>query len=478
MTTDPPNRDASQSAVTQYDVIILGSGQAGNPLAEALADKGKRTAMIERSAVGGTCINWGCTPTKTLVASAEFAYMARRAMEYGIKVGDVAIDMAAVRERKRAIVKQWREGSEKRLQKSQRVDLLYGEGSFIGPKQIRVRLNAGGEKVLSADLIVIDTGLRTSIPAIDGIETVPYLDNQSVMELDEVPEHLLVLGGGYIGLEFAQMFRRFGSRVTIIHNGKQLLTQEDSDIADEIANILREDGIDVLLEATTQSASAAAKSIRMTVKLKNESRELEGTHLLVAAGRRPNTDKLNLAVAGIATDDRGYIRVNDKLETSAPGVYSVGDVNGGPAFTHISYDDFRVLQTNLLEGGNRSVTGRLIPYCVFIDPQLGRIGLSENQARQQKKKVRIAKLPMSSVARANETGQTRGFMKALVDPDTDEILGATVLGADGGEIMSMIEIAMMGKLKYPALQSGIFAHPLFSESLNNLFSNFQDEEKK
>jgi pyruvate/2-oxoglutarate dehydrogenase complex dihydrolipoamide dehydrogenase (E3) component len=322
---------------------------------------------------------------------------------------------------------------------------------------------------------VIDTGLTANIPPIKGLASVPYLDNASVMELGEVPEHLLVLGGGYVGLEFAQMFRRFGSRVTIIQNGKQLLTREDSDIADAVTAILRDDGIEILLEAKTESAASVGKNVNLGVKVKGESRDLNGTHLLVATGRRPNTEKLNLPAAGIAMDDRGFVRVNDKLETSAPGVYAVGDVNGGPAFTHVSYDDFRVLQTNLLEGGNRGVAGRIYPYCVFIDPQLGRIGLSQNEARKQGRNVRVAKLPMTSVARANETGQTRGFMKALVDPQTDEILGAAVLGADGGEIMSMIQVAMMGKLKYTALQSGIFAHPLFAESLNNLFNRFERE---
>jgi pyruvate/2-oxoglutarate dehydrogenase complex dihydrolipoamide dehydrogenase (E3) component len=465
----------AKPAVTKYDAIILGSGQAGNPLASALSAKGKRTAMIERAAVGGTCVNYGCTPTKTLVASAEVAHMARRALEYGVTVGDVSVDMPVVRERKRGMVKKWREGSEKRLQEAKLVDLLYGEGSFVGPKQLRVRMNDGGERTLAGDLVVIDTGLTVNVPPIKGLASVPYLDNASVMELGEVPEHLLVLGGGYIGLEFAQMFRRFGSRVTVIQNGAQLLTAEDSDIANEVAAILREDGVEILLEAETQTAEVAGKRVRLTIKLKAVSRELEGTHLLVATGRRPNTDSLNLAAAGIATDKRGYIRVNDKLETSVPGVYAVGDVNGGPAFTHVSYDDFRVLQANLLEGGNHSVAGRLFPYCVFIDPQLGRIGLSEKQAGKQGRKVRVARLPMTSVARALETGQPRGFMKALVDPQTDQILGAAVLGADGGEVMSMIQVAMMGKLKYTALQNAIFAHPLFAESLNNLFSNFQRE---
>ena len=269
------------------------------------------------------------------------------------------------------------------------------------------------------------------------------------------------------------MFRRFGSRVTVIQKGKQLLATEDIDIADEIAKILREDGIDVLLETKTESVVSSRNGVRLIVTMNDQSRSLEGTQLLVATGRRPNTDKLNLQAAGVATDDRGYIRVNEKLETGVPGIYAVGDVKGGPAFTHVSYDDYRVLNANLLEGGNRSIAERMLPYCVFIDPQLGRIGLSETQAMKQGRKVRVAKLPMSSVARAIETGHTRGFMKALVDPHTEEILGAAILGEDGGEVMSMIQLAMMGKLKYTELQNAILAHPTLAESLNNLFSSFQ-----
>jgi pyruvate/2-oxoglutarate dehydrogenase complex dihydrolipoamide dehydrogenase (E3) component len=461
--------------ITHYDAIILGSGQGGNPFAVDLAAKGKRTAMIERAAVGGTCVNYGCTPTKTMVASAEIAYLARRGREYGINVGQVSVDMLAVRERKRGMVEAWRGRRENGLKRTERLDLIYGEGSFVGPKQLRIRLNDGGERMLTADLIVIDTGLRASPPPLKGLDSVPYMDNASVMELGEVPQHLLVLGGGYVGLEFAQMFQRFGSQVSIIQNGNQLLSMEDPDIADEVAGILREDGIEILLEAKTESVASLKQGVRLTVKVKGVSRNLEGTHLLVATGRRPNTEKLNLQAAGIAIDDRGYIQVNDKLETTVRGVYAVGDVKGGPAFTHVSYDDDRVLRANLLEGGNRSMAGRPIPYCVFIDPQLGRIGLSEKEAKAQEKKVRVAKLPMTSVARAVETGKTRGFMKALVDPETEEILGAAILGEGGGEVMSMIQVAMMGKLKYTALQNAILAHPTLAESLNSLFSSFQGE---
>ncbi len=458
-----------------YDAIIIGSGQAGNPLAAALSAKGKRTALIERAAVGGTCGNYGCTPTKTMVASAEVAEMLRRAPEYGVKAGEVSVDMGAVRERKRGMVKKWREGSERELKEAKLVDLIYGEASFTGAKELRVRLRQGGERTLTAGIVVINTGLAPSAPPLQGLETVPYLDNVSVMELAELPQHLLVLGGGYVGVEFSQMFRRFGSRVTVIQKGKQLLSHEDSDVADEVAKILREDGIEILLDAEAESVSASGKEIQLRVKLGGAVTSFQGTHLLVAAGRRPNTGKLNLAAAGIATDEHGYIRVNDKLETAAPGVYAAGDVKGGPAFTHISYDDYRVLKANLLEGADCSIAGRMLPYCVFIDPQLGRIGLSEDEARQQGRKVRVARMPMTSVARSLETGQSRGFMKSLVDPETEEILGAAVLGEQGGEVMSLLEVAMMGKLKYTALRDAIFAHPTLAEAMNNLFAKFEDE---
>ena len=464
----------SMSAAEKFDVIILGSGQAGNPLAAAYAAKGKTVALIERAAVGGTCVNYGCTPTKTMVASAEVAYLARRGADYGVGVGEVKVDMPKVRERKRAMVKSWREGSEKRLTKAEHVELIRGEGSFAGPKLVAVKLNAGGERTLTADVVVIDTGLSAAIPKVAGIEQIDCLDNASVMELDVVPEHLLVLGGGYIGLEFAQMFHRFGSKVTVIQNSDQLLPIEDADIAEEVAKILREEGLEILLGAKADAVQKTVNGLSLTVTIGGSTPRVEGSHLLVATGRKPNTDGLNLKAAGVKLDERGFIRVNDRLETSAQGVYAVGDVKGGPAFTHISYDDYRVLKTNLIEGGNRSVEGRPLPYTVFIDPQLGRIGASEKDLKKQGTKYRLAKMPMTSVARAMEMSRTGGFMKAMVDPETELILGAAVLGEDGGEIMSMIEIAMMGGLKYSALRDGIFAHPLYSESLNNLFSSFTD----
>ena len=294
------------------------------------------------------------------------------------------------------------------------------------------------------------------------------------MELDRLPEHLLILGGGYIGVEFSQMFRRFGSRVTIVQAGDQLLAHEDSDMAGEVAKILREDGIDILFNAKTLQLSGDKNKITMQVQLDGQQQALEGTHLLVAIGRTPNTEDLDLPAAGIATDDRGFLRVNSRLETNVPGVYGIGDVKGGPAFTHISYDDFRILRDNLIDGKNASTDGRMVPYTVFIDPQLGRIGVTEKEARQQNLKFRIAKMPMTYVARAKEFGESRGLMKVLVDAQSDQILGAAILGTEGGEIAAMLQLAMMGKIPYPVLLNGVFAHPTLSESLNVIFGHFED----
>ncbi len=459
---------------THYDAIVIGAGQSGGPLSTALAQAGKKTAIIERLHVGGTCINEGCTPTKTMVASGRVAYLARRAADYGVNIGPITIDMTVVRQRKRDIVDSFRNGSQKGIESAEGVDLLMGEAHFTGPKALEVRLTNGETRQLTAETIFINVGARPSKPAVRGIDTVPTLDSTSIMELDTVPKHLLVLGGGYIGLEFGQMFRRFGSQVTIIQRGPRLLSREDDDVADEVAKILREDGIEILLETIPLHVEQSSDgNIHLTVKTSDGERALSGSHLLLAAGRTPNTDWLNLAVTGISTDKHGFIQVNEKLETNIPGIYALGDVKGGPAFTHISYDDFRIMRSNLLENGNTTIHDRLVPYTVFIDPQLGRVGLSESEARAQGRNIKVAKMPMNYVARALEVDESRGFMKAIVDANTSQILGCAVLGIEGGEIMAMLEIAMMGKLPYTVLQNAVFAHPTLAESLNNLFGSFE-----
>ena len=457
------------STSQQYDAIVIGSGQGGTPLSIALAQAGMHTALIERTHVGGTCINEGCTPTKTMVASGRVAYLARRAADYGVHTGPISIDIKRVRQRKRDIVESFRGGGEKRIQATQNLDLISGEASFTGPKTLIVKPHDGNPQPVSATRIFINAGARSSRPRLDGLESVDALDNISVMELDTVPEHLLVLGGGYIGLEFGQLFRRFGSRVTIVQSGKQLLTREDPDVAEEVGKILREDGIDILLSTKAIRVEGRGKSICMNIQGQGNSATLTGSHLLLATGRIPNSDTLNLAAATVKTDDRGFIQVNERLETTAPDIYALGDIKGGPAFTHISYDDFRILRANLLEHKSTSTKGRFVPYTVFIDPQLGRIGLTEDEARTQGRDIKIAKLPMTSVARALEVDETRGFMKAVVDAESQQILGAAVLGLEGGELMSVLETAMMGRLPYTALRDATYAHPTLSESLNNLF---------
>jgi pyruvate/2-oxoglutarate dehydrogenase complex dihydrolipoamide dehydrogenase (E3) component len=464
-------------AMEDFDAIVIGSGQGGNPLAKAMGEAGWKTAVIERRYVGGTCVNVGCTPTKTLVATARVAYLARRAGDFGVRTGAVSIDMPAVIARKRVIVGKSRGSSEKGLETAKNVTLIRGEASFTGAHSVSVELTDGGTRLLTAPKIFVDTGVRTAVPAISGLDKVAYLDNESIMELETLPKHLLILGGGYIALEFAQMFRRFGSEVTIVERSAALAAHEDADVSEEIARIFREDGIEVLLHAEASRVVSDDGEIVLTVKADGAERELRGTHLLVAVGRVPNTEMLDCERAGVTLDEHGYIQVNERLETSAEGIWAVGDVKGGPAFTHISYDDYRVLKANLIDapkgGARRVTTGRLIPYTIFIDPEVGRVGMTEAEARKGGKKIKVAKMPMTSMARAFESAEERGFLKAVVDAETDLILGAAIIGVDGGEIAAQLQIAMLGGVTASVLREGIWSHPTRAEALNRLFGSYE-----
>lgn len=479
-------QDLAPMSPTSFKAIVIGSGQSGTPLVSALAAAGHKTALIESAHVGGTCINVGCTPTKTMVASAKVAYYARRQADFGVtstaavegQTSAVMVDMKTVRKRKRDIVNTFRGGSEGRLEKAENVTLVRGQAKFVGKKEVEVSLKAGGEKErLSAEWIFINVGCRPTPLDIPGANEVAILDSTSIMELDIVPEHLLVVGGGYVGLEFAQMFRRFGSKVTVVQRSGKLLGREDEDVADEVKKVLEDDGLEILLNSRPTSVkrdNSGHNGLTLDLSISGEKRVITVSHVLAAAGRIPCTEDLGLESTGVAMDKGGFLKVNDRLETSVEGIYALGDVKGGPAFTHISYDDFRILKANLLDGGSASITDRLVPYTVFIDPQLGRIGLTEAEAKAQGRKIRVGKMPMASVARALEMDEAKGLMKVLVDGECDQIVGCAVLGIDGGEVMSMLQIAMMGKLPYTALRDGVFAHPLLAESLNNLFGSLKE----
>ena len=395
-----------------YDAIVIGTSQGGRLLPVELAKAGQKMALVERGPLGGVCVNTGCTPTKTMVASARLAYQARRGAEYGVRIGPVSVDLAAVRERKRAMVAGARQNYASHLAQDG-LDLIEGEAHFTGPNTLEVALTDGRTRQISAPVIVIDAGTRPRPLAIGGAGDVPVLDSTSVMELDELPEHLIIVGGGYIGLEFGQMFRRFGSEVTIVQRGLRLMMIEDEDVSDEVAAILRDDGITILTSSTPARVEPAGGGrLRLAVRTPDGEQQLEGSHLLSAAGRIPNTEALTPEAAGIRLNDRGFIEVDEYLETSVPGVYAMGDVKGGPAFTHLSYDDYRILHANLITHEKASTRDRIVPYTVFMDPQLGRAGMTEREARGQGRAIRVAKLPMSAVVRAIETGETRGFMKA------------------------------------------------------------------
>ncbi|HEY2079316.1 MAG TPA: mercuric reductase [Streptosporangiaceae bacterium] len=455
-----------------YDAIVIGTSQGGRFLPVELAKAGQKVALIERDQLGGVCVNRGCTPTKTMVASARVAYQARRGAEYGVRTGPVSVDLAAVRERKRAMVAGARQNYASRLAQDG-LDLIEGQARFTGPKAVEIDLTDGGTRQVSAPAVVIDTGTRPRPLAITGAGEVPVVDSTSIMELDELPEHLIIVGGGYIALEFGQMFRRFGSEVTMIVRGARLMKREDEDVSDEVAAFLRDDGITVLTSSTpVRVEPAGGGRLRLTVRSEDGEQQLEGSHLLSAIGRIPNTEALTPEAGGIRLDAHGFIAVDEYLETSVPGVYAMGDVKGGPAFTHLSYDDYRILHTNLISHQKASTRDRIVPYTVFMDPQLGRAGLTEREAREQGRAIRVAKLPMSAVIRALETGETRGFMKAVIDADSGEILGCAILGSEGGEIMTMIQVAMLGKLTNTAMADAIFTHPLLAEGLNTLFAMF------
>lgn len=473
------------SSTKKYNVLFLGSGQSANALAKDFARAGQRTAMVERSALGGTCVNVGCTPTKTMIASGRVAYLARRAADYGVETGasPVKVDMEKVRDRKRKIVEQWNSGSVSGLEKAG-VDVLMGEGRFVAEKSVKVKLHNGSEVELTAETIFISAGERGAKPEIDGLADVDkarVVNSTSIMELDVVPRHLVVIGGGYIGLEFGQLFRRLGAEVTVVQRAKQLVPKEDPDVAECLHKILKQDGMAVHLSANIKSITKTKDAnVPFAVNVQTPKGEVSvaGSHILLAAGRTPNTDLLDVAKAGVKTTPRGHVVVDEKLQTNVDGIFALGDIHGGPAFTHISYDDSRIIRTNLLPAAlttttpkmpttTSSVSRVLTPYVMYTDPQLGHVGLHDRDLANRR--VKTAVMPMEYVARALETAEPRGMMKATVDAETGEILGFTCLGLEGGEVMSIVQTAMMGGLKWWDLQAAVYAHPTLAESLNNLW---------
>ncbi len=457
-----------------YDAIVIGAGQGGAPLAGRLAATGRQVALVEREHVGGTCINEGCTPTKTMVASARTAHLSRRSATFGVVAAgpaSIRVDLARVRQRKRDVVESFRSGSEDRLRRTDGLDLIMGTARFTAPHDVRVELHDGGSRDLSAPVVVLDVGTRPAVPAVGGLDDVPYLTNAGLMELATVPDHLVVLGGGYVGVELGQMFRRFGSRVTLLQRGPQLLAREDADVARALTDVLRNEGLAIHVDADVHHVDASTGGVRIKARVAGEERVVEGSHLLVATGRRPNTDDLGLEHTGIAPTDLGFIPVDDRLRTGVEGLYALGDVTGGPAFTHISYDDHRIVASDLLgDGRHPGRNDRVLAYTVYSDPQLGRVGLTEREASLAGYDVQVATLPMAQVARAIETDETQGILKAVVDGATGQILGAAALAAEGGELAAALQIAMLGKLPYTALRDAPIAHPTYAESLNNLFA--------
>jgi len=454
----------------KYDAILIGSGQAANPLAEKLAAAGWKTVLIEKKFIAGTCINVGCTPTKTLIASGRVAYLTKRSADYGVYTTGHSIDIEAVIKRKNAHVLSARESSTKRLLETQHLDVVFGNAVFSGPKEVTVTKEDGSVTIMTAEKIFINIGTRPTIPPIAGLSEVHYYTSDTILDLLAIPSHLAIIGGSYIALEFGQLYRRLGSEVTIIEGNEQFLSKEDEDIAAEIKKILEEDGIRILTGTKVKRVGAHGESTDIELETTNGPETITASHLLVATGRLPETAALNPGVAGIITDKRGFITVDGKLQTNIPGIYALGDVKGGPQFTHISYNDYLILYKNLIENADLSITGRETIYCLFTDPELGRVGLTEKMAREKGLNIKVVTLPAGRIARAWENDETRGMLKAIVNLDNKMILGAAMLCSNGGELMSILQMAMMGNVTYDKIRDAVYAHPTFAESLNNLFA--------
>lgn len=454
----------------RFETLVLGSGNGGMYLAWHMARSGRRTAVVERRWIGGSCPNINCLPSKNEIWSAKVADLAHQGASFGAMTGSVVIDMAKVRQRKRDMVK-GEVAAVLQQYEASGAELIMGAGSFVAPKMLELRLNDGGTRVLVGDQVFLNIGTHAAIPGVPGLEAAAPLTNIEALELDYVPQHLIVLGGGYVGLEMAQAYRRFGSRVTIIEHGCQLAGREDPEVADEMWRILGDEGIDILVGAETRRVQGrSGENVSVLVRTSSGEQTIEGSDILVAAGRTPNTAGIGLEVAGVELDGRGYIKVNERLETSAPNVWAIGECAGSPQFTHVSFDDFRIIRDNLA-GANRTTRGRLIPYCMFTDPQLARVGLSEDEAQRQGIEARVVKLPMSAVLRTHTIDERQGFMKALVAARDDRILGFMMIGAEAGEVVASVQMAMLADLPYTALRDAVLAHPTMAEGLGPLFSN-------
>jgi len=451
----------------KYDAIIIGSGQAGFPLAGALTSRGWKVALAEGGTLGGTCINTGCSPTKTIIASARAAHVARRGADFGVLTGPITIDFATVMARKDKIVQQFQSGVEGWLTGIDNLTIYRHFASFEGPNQVRV-----GDQLIESERIYINTGARSIVPPIPGITDVPYLDNVSILQLEALPKHLVVVGGGYIGLEYAQAFRRFGSEVTIIEMGSQIMGREDADIVQAALGLMESEGVRVLLETKTIGVEKTSDGVRVMVETDGKSHLVEGSHLLLAVGRKPNSDKLGLDKAGIQTDERGYIGVDDHLQTNVPGVWALGDVNGRGAFTHTSWNDHEIALDNL-DGGSRKLSDRITAYAVYVDPPLGRVGMSEQDARASGRKVLMGVKPMSHISRAMERDETTGLMKVLVDAESGQFLGAAIFGIGGDEIVHSIIDLMYAKAPYTVMKNAVHVHPTVSELLPTLLGELK-----